>query len=50
MDVSASLPVPDRKKVIKAVVKAHQAASGRHEVSPEELTRSGSLGIARLRG
>jgi hypothetical protein len=50
MDVSALLPVPDRRKVMKAVVDAHKDASGRHEFKPEELAQTRSLGIAKLRG
>lgn len=50
MDVSAMLPVPDRRKVLKAVVKAHKEARGEHEFSPEELANTRSLGTAKLHG
>ena len=50
MDVSAMLSVPDRRKTVKAVIKAHKEANGEHEYSPEELANTRSLGIAKLRG
>ncbi len=50
MDVSAMLPVPDRGKLIRAVVKAHKEAKGEHDVTPEELMGRGALGTARIRG
>jgi len=50
LDVSALLSVPDRTKVIKAIVRAHKEAKGEHEYTPEELANTRSLGLARLHG
>lgn len=50
MDVSTHLSVKDRRRTMKAVVKAHNEKSGRHEFTPEELMNTKSIGVARLRG
>ena len=50
LDVSALLSVPDRRKLIKAVVAAHRKSMGDTELSPEQWAASGAVGTARLKG
>lgn len=47
-DVSNNLSVPDRRKVMKAVVKAWKSARGETVYDAGDLAKSGALGIAKL--
>jgi len=50
LDVSAQVSVPEREKLVKAVVAALKKSRGVQSYSPEELLKSGALGTAKLRG
>ncbi len=49
MDVSAMLPVPDRVKLVKAVVQANKARRGEVELTPQDLLNGGALGLVRMK-
>ena len=42
--------MPEREKLVKAVVAALKKSRGVQSYSPEELLKSGALGTAKLRG
>lgn len=48
-DVSNHMAVPDRQKVMKAVVKAWKAARGEAVYDADDLAKSGALGFANMR-
>jgi hypothetical protein len=47
-DVSNLLPVPERQKVMKAVIKAWKRARGEAVYDAEDLANSGAVGLAKM--